>query len=144
MDTETPPFHYILQDATTTSCEFRLALEDAIVGGFFRRHNVLVLDRAAWHIGGYNTNIERFCWNYEIEESVKLKLLVKFFPEQSPEFNPIEFLWHVLVQWLQCNFSWKNSKFNRDRVAHAACSVIDNDFDHHLVYKCYRHLGYNW
>ena len=142
IDQETPCFQYSLSECITDSVEWRIALEEGIASGFFRRYNVLVLDRASWHLGGYNTDIEDFCWNYQMEDGKQLKLLILFLPARSPELNPIELLWHNLVQQLKHKFSWKIAEYKQDAVAHAACDIMDNTFDHELVQKCYCHLGY--
>ena len=111
IDPETASFWYSLRKENTDSFTWRADLEECIASGFFRRGDILILDNAKWHCGGYNTDIEDFLWNYRMPCGRRLKVLVFWLPPRAAELNPIELDWHVLVRKLQTTFSWKLSQY---------------------------------
>jgi len=83
-----------IHDDTNDATEFAVQVEQAIARGYFHRRDILVLDNAAIHIGKENTVLEEWLWtNFEI--------YVLFLPPRSPELNPIELVWGILVQRLR-------------------------------------------
>ena len=66
----------------------------AIAKKFLRRGDVLVLDNAAIHDKGDNTELVNWLYNSH-------GIAVLFLPTRSPELNPIELIWRNLVMKLR-------------------------------------------
>jgi hypothetical protein len=61
-------------------------------------------------------------------------------PTRSPELNPIELLWQILVQWLK-SINLDPSWYMQHHVAYQAANIM-NGFTHFDIAKCYQHCGY--
>ena len=83
-----------IHDDTNDATEFSVQVELALASGFFHRRDILVLDNAAIHIGKENTVLEEWLW-------INFEIYVLFLPPRSPELNPIELVWNILVQRLR-------------------------------------------
>ncbi len=94
IDRYSSPVWYNLHEDKNGADEFSLQLELALASGFFRPGDVLVLDNASIHNGGSNSNLEE--WLYDT-----FGVLLLFLPARSPELNPIEQVWKILVNKLQ-------------------------------------------
>jgi transposase len=129
----TPPFFFRLSNDTNDSFSFSLAIQDAVAEGFLSRGEVLVLDNAPIHCSAEIQELED--WLYQ-----EHGIFVLYLPTRSPELNPIELMWHLLVQRLK-RISIRELEFHGHRVAHTAAGLMD-DFTHEDVWKCYRHCNY--
>jgi hypothetical protein len=140
MDPKSPAFFFHMTEANIDSCEFRIAVEQAIASNFLQRYDFLLLDNAIWHKGGYNNDIEDFLWNFRLPNGKRLKVTILWLPARAPELNPIELLWNTLVQRLQAD-SYSLRQHGRHAVAKQAARLMKN-FTHELVESCYRKCGY--
>ena len=61
------------------------------MSGFFHCGDVLVLDNATIHNGGENSVLEDWLWD-------NFGICLLLLPARSPELNPIEQVWKLLVQ----------------------------------------------
>jgi hypothetical protein len=91
VDTSAPPFFFNLNQFTNDSEAFSIAVEEAIIAGFLKSGDILVMDNAAIHVFGENDVLVDFLW-----ENFGIHMLM--LPTRSPELNPIELLWQILVQ----------------------------------------------
>ena len=133
VDTSAPPFFFNLNQFTNDSEAFSIAVEEAIIAGFLKSGDILVMDNAAIHVFGENDVLVDFLWeNFGIH--------VLMLPTRSPELNPIELLWQILVQRLK-SINLDPSRYMQHRVAYQAANIM-NGFTHFDVAKCYQHCGY--
>ena len=82
---QSTPVKWRITKATVDAELFALEIEDAIVKGFLRAGNVLVMDNAANHTGNENDVLDEWLWE---EHQITVLLL----PAQTPEWNPIKLL----------------------------------------------------
>ena len=95
---------------------------------------MLVLDNAAIHHYQESTNLGDYLW-YDHG------ILITFLPTRAPELNPIEQMWHILVQRLK-NVALMGPGLNHAHQAAAAAAMVMNEFTHCDVIACYRSSGY--
>jgi uncharacterized membrane protein YuzA (DUF378 family) len=133
VDTSTPPFFFNLNQFTNDSEAFSIAVEEAIIAGFLKSGDILVMDNAAIHVFGENDVLVDFLW-----ENFGIHMLM--LPTCSPELNPIELLWQILVQRLK-SINLDPSRYMQHRVAYQAANIM-NGFTHFDLAKCYQHCGY--
>jgi hypothetical protein len=88
------PVKFRITKDTVDAELFALEIEDAIVKGFLRAGDVLVLDNAANHTGKENGVLDEWLWE---EHQITVLLL----PARTPEWNPIELLWNCIEQRLK-------------------------------------------
>ena len=55
--------------------------------------DILVLDNATIHNGGLNLDLENWLWS-------NFRIYLLYLPASTPEWNPIELVWNILVQRL--------------------------------------------
>jgi len=134
VDASTAPFFFKINQFTNDSEAFAIAVEEAIKAGFLKAGDVLVMDNAAIHVGGENNVLEDFLWdNFGIH--------VVMLPTCSPELNPIELLWNILVQHLR-SINLAATHAMQHRVAHQAFDIM-RSITHEEVARCYSHCNYN-
>jgi len=135
IDRRTGPFQYSLHDGSNDATAFSKAVKEGVKNEFLLPYDIIVLDNATYHHHGDASSLEDWLWK-------KFRIYVLFLPTRSPELNPIELLWHTLVQRLQ-NWPIMQNRPCRDAVAFAAGSIMDS-FTHEDVEKAYRHCNYIW
>jgi len=133
VDPSTVPFFFNINQFTNDSEAFAIAVEEAIKAGFLKAGDILVMDNAAIHVGGENDVLEDFLWDY-------FGIHVLMLPTRSPELNPIELLWHILVQRLK-SINLVATRTMQHRVACQAFEIM-KQFTHEEVASCYRHCKY--
>ena len=79
--------------------------------------DILVLDNASIHAHGANTHLEEWLW-------VNFGIFVLFLPTRTPEWNPTELVWRMLVQRLKYYPISTVRKFHSDAAAHAADNIL--------------------
>lgn len=83
-----------LHDERNDATSFSMCVEGAIKSGFLKRGDILVMDNAAYHTKGDNQGTEDWLWT-------QCGILALMLPTRSPELNPIELVWRMLVQQLK-------------------------------------------
>ena len=68
-------------------------------------------------------------------------ILITFLPTRAPELNPIEQMWHILVQRLK-NIALMGPGQNHSHQAARAVAKVMNEFTHLDVQACYCSSGY--
>ncbi len=115
----------------------------AIFSGWLLYGDILVLDNATIHNGGVNSDLENWLWS-------NFRIFLLYLPARTPEWNPIELVWNILVQRL--NVFCLNLAKELAQVAQmagesshslvvASRTVLDN-ISHEEVRGCYRKSGY--
>jgi hypothetical protein len=106
-----------------------------VATGFFWQGDVLVLNNDAIHHYQESTTLGDYLW-------YKHGILITFLPTRAPELNPIEEMWHILVQRLKNVALLGPDQNYSHQAATAAAMMVMNDFTHLDVQACYRSSGY--
>jgi transposase len=101
--------------------------------GFLQPGDFLVLDNASIHHFQELTGLDAYLWNYH-------GIFLQFLPTRSPELNPIELLWKILVQWLK-HFPLSDDYGPRTHQVACAAEKLMNEFTHNGVDASFRHCG---
>ena len=123
-----------IHEDTNGASEFARQLEMAIMSGFFQRGDILVLDNATIHNGGENSVLEEWLWT-------EFGIYLLFLPARSPELNPIERVWSILVQRMKKVPLNVMRAYGSDASAHAAGMILSG-ITHRDVVGCYKHCNY--
>ena len=133
IDTQMSAVRYGITEGCNNADNFAMQVQLAIQSGFLVPGNVLVLDRASVHTGGQNTILEDWLWD-------NFRIFLLLLPARTPEWNPIELVWNILVQRLQV-FSLELA---RQMVGHSlvqASMMILDTITHAEVDGCFRKSG---
>ena len=124
---------YRIHDNINNAEQFGLEIEAAIATGFLLAGDVLVLDNAAIHTGRENRVLPAWLWE-------RFGVFVLFLPARTPEWNPMEQVWHLLVRRLKKVSLDALRHVGAHSVAYAAHHVLGG-ISHNDVYKMYHHSG---
>ena len=80
------------------SVSFRLFIEEAIATAWLRPYDILIFDKATIHQQGYNGDLANLLWNSPALDGEPLRILLLPLTTRSPELNPIELVWNIMVQ----------------------------------------------
>lgn len=123
-----------IHDEKNDATSFSLCTEGAIASGFLKRGDVTVMDNAAIHAFGHDKGIEEWLWT-------ECGIIVPLSPTRSPELNPIELVWRMLVQRLkQFPLRVLREQCGSHSTAKAACHVLSN-MTHCDVAKTHAHVN---
>ncbi len=132
-DFHTVPFFHHLRESTDNAEAFAIAVESTIALGFLCGGDVLVLDNTSIHLFKVNELLEEWlCENYGI--------FMLTLPTRSPEMNPIEKLWNILVKRMKSH-SLEEELATRIPIYILASQTLDA-LTHLDVFKCYKSCGY--
>ena len=105
----------------------------AVLSEFLLPYDVLVLDRAAIHTGGQNTILPDWLWD-------NFRIFLLLFPARTPEWNPIELVWNILVQRLQVFSLSLALQMGQHSLVQASQLILDG-ITHSEVDGCFRKSG---
>ena len=109
-------FYYKIHIHNNDSYEFSEFLFETLNNGFIRSWDVIIGDRASYHINGDNAGLDDYMWNFH-------RMLLLWLPARCPEWNPTELVWRSLVRRLGI---YPISQFNqKDAIAHIAADILD-------------------
>mmetsp|Transcript_21168 Transcript_21168/g.48056 ORF Transcript_21168/g.48056 Transcript_21168/m.48056 type:complete len:98 (+) Transcript_21168:339-632(+) len=91
--------------------------------------DILISDNTYYHWGGEAATLEDYLWD---EHNV----LIVCLPARTPEWNPMELVWGVIVQQLGLMPLGHICSLGTDAVAHAATSVLEK-INHDDIVKFY-------
>jgi transposase len=97
--------------------------------------DVLVLDNAAIHNGGDNSDLENWLWQ-------NFRIYLIYLPARTPEWNPIELVWNILVQRLNVFCLSAAKQIGGKHSLVVATMIVLNAITHKEVRGCYRTCGY--
>lgn len=133
IDERVTPVRHAISQGINDAENFSIQVEGAIRSGWLLPFDCLVADNAAIHSGKENEGLEEWLWD-------KFRIFMLFLPARTPEWNPIELVWNILVQRLKTIDLCMLRKKDSHSVVWAASAIL-NDITHHEVDKCYRHCG---
>ena len=130
IDKATPALYWRIHDGNNDADEFSYDIECACIMGYLRQGDVLVLDNAAIHTGRSNKYLEEFIWN-------EFGVFILFLPTRSPEWNPQELVWRVMVKGMEYYPLRVLREMTSHSPAHAAHNVLKT-IGHKKVKKFYK------
>ena len=113
-----------------TSENFAVHVQMAVAVGYLLPYDVVVLDRAAIHTGGQNTILVDWLWD-------NFRIFVLLLPARTPEWNPIELVWNILVQRLNI-FSLQVANSMGSHSVVKASELILGNISHTEVDGCFK------
>jgi transposase len=126
------PLLYRIHEGNNNAEEFACDVESALLCGYLRPGDFLVLDNAAYHMGKENDVLEDWLWEDH-------GVMLIFLPPRSPEWNPIELVWAILVRRLRTtDLVSVRETYGNNASANVAADILD-DISLDEVKKCYRH-----
>jgi len=133
IDCRVTPVRYGIGQGNNNAENFAVQVQLGVLSGFFLPYDVIVLDRAVLHTGKGNSILEDWLWdNYRI--------FLLLLPARTPEWNPIELVWNILVQRLGV-FSLRLIKEMGRHSLVQASEIILRNITHAEVDGCYRECG---
>jgi hypothetical protein len=126
IDLSTMPGYYRIHDGKNDSESFSRDVETAVSMGFFKGDDILVLDNAAIHDKGDNTYLEEWLWE-------TFGIFILFLPTRTPEWNPTELLWRLLVQRLKYYAIRLLRQFSKDAPAHVTDDILSKVIHREIV-----------
>jgi transposase len=130
---------YSIGPENGTSASFMAFIEYLLAIKWFRHNDILVLDNAAVHIGGHSDILEDLLWELEVDGR-PLNCLLVHLPTRSPELNPIELVFNILVQRL--NSSKYMTVLPSSTTVVKQTALILDGIPNDMVLRCCSHCGY--
>ena len=131
---------YTIGRENNSSISYVHFVELMVTSGFLQHGEVLVLDNCAIHHAAESSSMEEFLWNHEVD-GCPLRILCLFLPTRSPELNPIELIFHILVRRMK-SFHYRTTspleELLKDRIR-----CIFDDMTLETIQSCTRHCGYS-
>lgn len=131
IDEDIDPLYWRIHDGNNDAEEFSYDVEVACIIGYLRQGDVLVLDNAAIHSGKDNKYLEDYIWE-------RFGVWILFLPTRSPEWNPQELVWRVMVQGMQTIPLRSLREISTHRTVYAANASL-NKITHKHVVGFFRH-----
>ena len=132
IDPTKPPVVFRIHEGNNDAEQFAMDVELAIISGYIRPGDILVLDNAAYHVGRENVVLEDWLWN---NHGIFLLML----PPRAPEWNPIELVWAILVRRLRtCNLTELRERYGNNAAANMSVDIL-NVITQEEVFKCFEH-----
>ena len=133
IDPRTTPLRYSIVQGNNDAENFALQIELAVLVGYLRFGDVVVLDRAAIHTGGTNTILEDWLWD-------NFRIFLLLLPARTPEWNPIELVWNILVQRLAIFSLEVANSLGQHSLVQVSQLILDS-ITHAEVDGCYGKCG---
>jgi DDE superfamily endonuclease len=135
------PITVFATDGTNNADQFWHCIMQMIALGELQQGDILVLDNAKYHVHGENSTLMEFLWSGRHPVTgEQLGILLILLPARTPEFNPIERAWHLLVKELK-RVPLNVPRSHNHAVVVAALNIINN-FSHDDMRKLY--VGTNY
>ena len=126
------PLYYRIHDGSNDSFEFAADLETAARLGFLRPGDFLILDNASIHSQGDNDDLDDYMWE-------TYGVFIVFLPTRTPEWNPTELVWRMLVQRLRY---YPRDMMQRQHASYHAAVDILRRMTLTDIESCYHQCGY--
>jgi transposase len=135
IDPRVSPVRYGISVNTNDAANFSDQIVMAIHLCWLLPGDVLVLDNAAIHNGGDNSDLENWLWQ-------NFRIYLIYLPARTPEWNPIELVWNILVQRLNVFCLSAAKQIGGKHSLVVATMIVLNAITHKEVRGCYRTCGY--
>lgn len=134
IDVRTTPMRYGIMDGINDAENFSMQILLGVQTGYFLPGDVIVLDRATIHTGGVNESLQDWLWD-------NFRIFILLLPARTPEWNPIELVWNILVQRLRTFSIFIARQLGQHSLVQAAMIILNN-ITHVEINGCYRKCGY--
>lgn len=135
IDRRVTPMRYAITMNNNNSESFSTNVVLAVSSGFLQSGDVLVADNAANHTSGANSDLENWLWD-------NFRIFLLWLPARTPEWNPIELVWNILVSRLGV-FSLEVARcIPGQHSLVVAAEMILGSITHEDVRACYEKSGY--
>jgi hypothetical protein len=128
-----PPFSFIVHDGSNNAAVFCDMVIQNLSCGFLQPGDFLVLDNELINHFQESTGLDAYFWNYH-------GIFLQFLPTRSPELNPIELLWNIIVQRLK-HFPLSDDYGPCAHWVGRAAEMLMNEFTHDKVDASFCHCG---
>lgn len=135
IDLRVSPLRYGISVNTNDAAIFSDQIVMALSLGWLLPGDILVLDNAAIHSGGDNSDLENWLW-------LNFRVFLIYLPARTPEWNPIELVWNILVQRLNVFCLQAAKRIGGKHSLVVATMHVLNNVTHKEVRGCYRSCGY--
>lgn len=99
LDPNKPPLFVSILEETNTAASYVAFVILALQAGYFNRGDIFIIDNWTGHLNAEAAMLEDLLWNYEpYPGAPPMNIFVKYLPTRSPELNPIELVFQILVQ----------------------------------------------
>ena len=99
LDPNKPPLFVSILEETNTAASYAAFILLALQAGYFNRGDIFIFDNWTGHLNAEAAMLEDLLWNYQpYPGAPPMNILVKYLPTRSPELNPIELVFQILVQ----------------------------------------------
>ena len=124
---------YGIAEGINNAENFAVHMIVAVQAGFSLPCDVLVLDRAVIHIGEQSTILANWLWD-------NFRIFLLLLPARTPEWNPIELVWNILIQRLKTFSPFLAMQMGSHSLVQASSIILDN-ITHSEVEGCFRKAG---
>mmetsp|Transcript_22404 Transcript_22404/g.48509 ORF Transcript_22404/g.48509 Transcript_22404/m.48509 type:complete len:131 (+) Transcript_22404:595-987(+) len=101
LDPNKPALFVSIEEDTNDAASYMAFIILALLSGYFNRWDIFVLDNWTGHLNAEAAMLEDLLWNYAGPDGLPMRILVVYLPTRSPELNPIELVFQILVQRLK-------------------------------------------
>ena len=99
LDPNKPPLFVSILEETNTAASYVAFILLALEAGYFNYGDIFIIDNWTGHHNAEAAMLEDLLWNYRpFPGAPPMNILVKYLPTRSPELNPIELVFQILVQ----------------------------------------------
>ena len=135
IDRRVSPLRYGITLNNNNSESFSTNVVLAVSSGFLQQGDVLVADNATIHSGGVNSDLEQWLWD-------NFQVFLLWLPARTPEWNPIELVWNILVARLGTYSLEVARSIPGSHSLVVAADIILRGITHEEVQACYEKSGY--
>lgn len=101
LDPNKPPLFVSIEEDTNDAASYMAFVILALLSGYFNPWDIFVIDNWTGHLNAEAAMLEDLLWNYVGPDGLPMRILVVYLPTRSPELNPIELVFQILVQRLK-------------------------------------------
>jgi hypothetical protein len=132
------PIYYRISYEITNQYRVESFFYSAILAGFFRPHQIVIVDRASTHLACIDRLRSALYYGTD-QHGVQLKIQVLVLPVATCQLNPIELVWNIISErcksYLAVHQDWTTSM-------HDIAKVVMDGLTYEDIVKVYKKAGY--